>query len=304
MPRGEDVFVRYYTRFVLEDPRFLRHGLTARAVFNHLSAVAVSRRTEFLPARYDAEALAISMRCTEDEASAGLEELITAKREPLVGRLSDGRLRVVDVRKCHGTNFRWEPEGEAFHAWALETEVELIRSENIRTTYPRTGTIGDFRGVESPESPEVPEVRGKRLDVDVSSPDATARRRRKAKGVPLSSDPDTTTTDIPATPDGVSEADWRRVLACTKDWPVVGRDDGLRRAESMLRSGGPDYAERWIRKADTGFSAGKLHSPWLALGRGHDPPDDPPLQPKREKEDASSIGEVLAGTIGPEPPTG
>ncbi|MDK1020061.1 MAG: hypothetical protein QGD90_00295 [Candidatus Hydrogenedentes bacterium] len=172
MPRGDDVFVRFYTRFILEDPRFLRHSLTARAVFLHLSSVAVSRRSEFLPARYDAEALAISMRCSEAEVSAGLEELISAKREPLMGRLKDGRLRIVDVRKCHGTNFRWIDETDDFADWARETGETPPKVVSLPEAYPRTGTNGDSRGQQSPESRALPEVRGKREEVREQEPGA------------------------------------------------------------------------------------------------------------------------------------
>jgi len=106
---------------------------------------------------------------------AGLEELIGVERDPLIGRLSDGRLRVMDVRKCHGVKFRWIAEAEAFHAWACEKDADFISQQNLLHPYPRTGTNGDKRG---PEGTRVPEVIGKRLEGS-----AAPRRRASSGGV-------------------------------------------------------------------------------------------------------------------------
>ncbi len=292
MPRGEDVFVRLESGFILEDPRYLRHGLVARAVFHHLSAIAVRQRQEFLPARYSPDLLAISMRCTAEEVGAGLDELVGAVHEPLVGRLADGRIRVIDVRKCHGKKFRWLDQTEEFAAWAAEHGEAGANADDC----PRTGTYGDERGQQSPTAPE---VRGKRLDVDVQRQDERARRSQRGRRDEENSGPTRAERDT-ATPDGVVAEDWRRLMGMTSAWPDAGKTRGRQRLAAILRANGPKDAEAWVRKAARGWKRGELDvGPWAVLAKGWGPSERDRGGGEQDTTgrggDVATLGDVLVG---------
>ena len=143
-------------------------------------------------------------------------------------------------------------------------------------------------------------------DVGVESGSVIARRevsRRKATGVPSSSEFDTT-SGLTA-PDGVVPDDWWRLLRMTATWPTAGKTGGLKKLAAILKANGPKDANAYIAKAQRCWKAGGVEiGPWAILATGFRPSDGDRDgvgdngKPKRSG-DAEDIGDILAkGTTG------
>lgn len=100
----------------LEDPRWLALSLASRAVVAHVMALGLKHRREFLPRQYTAGTLCRALWCECADIEECLREILGAE-EPILGQLSDGRLRAIGVRQKHGLRFHWKDESEAAVMW-------------------------------------------------------------------------------------------------------------------------------------------------------------------------------------------
>jgi hypothetical protein len=105
------LWVRFETRFLLDDIRIARLSDRAGFLYIRLEALALELRCEVLPVEFDARELACRFRREVGEIEAGLEELaIAGSLGALVERLEDGRIRLCGIKSKHGTQIRWRDD--------------------------------------------------------------------------------------------------------------------------------------------------------------------------------------------------
>lgn len=181
------------------------------------------------------------------------------------------------------------PESTPEKISQIETPPQTQRAEHATLTEPaEKRSLPNRSTIDKRSFPDVD------VDLDVEADIQARRPRRKANGVP-GNDPGGTATDhdLP-TPGNVVEADWRRLTAIARHWPVGGRDGGVRRLGAILAANGPKDAEATVRMIDAAWKAGRIRAPWAALGKSEHPPPDEDPTPDRARGEPEQIGALLS----------